>query len=67
MIDYKKLWIMLLERGVSKQNFRVLAELSTATMTKLNKNQYISMEVLVRICTVLECDIGDVVEIIKEQ
>lgn len=61
MISYKKLWIMLLEKNITKLDFRRLVKLSTTTMTKLNKNEPVSMEILVRICSTLECDIGDIV------
>ncbi len=63
MISYKRLWIMLLEQNISKPKFREDCELSTTTMTKLNKNEYVSMEILVRICRKLKCDIGDIVEL----
>lgn len=63
-IEYKKLWILLIQKGISKQQLRMMAELSPATMTKLNKDQFVSMEILVRICKTLECNIGDVVDII---
>jgi len=63
MIRYKKLCIMLLEKNIAKADFRELANLSTTTMTKLNKNEYVSMEILVRICTKLKFDIGNIVEI----
>ena len=62
-ISYKKLWILLIEKGITKPQLRNFAQLSPATLTKLNKNQYISMEILVRICKVLNCDIGDIVEL----
>lgn len=64
MVDYKKLWILLLEKKITKPQFRVMLGLSPATMTKLNKNELVSMEVLVRICNALKCDIGDIVETI---
>jgi len=63
MVDYKKLWILLLEKRITKPQFRLMLGLSPATMTKLNKNEFVSMEVLVRICSALKCDIGDIVEI----
>ena len=63
MVDYKKLWILLLKKGITKPKFRLMLGVSSATMTKLNKNETVSMEILVRICNVLECDIGDFVEI----
>lgn len=65
-VEYKKLWILLIEKSITKQQLRKMAELSTATMTKLNKDQYISMEMLVRICCALDCNIGDIVDVIKE-
>lgn len=63
-VEYKKLWIMLIEKGITKPQLRKMASLSPATMTKLNKNAYVSMEVLARICKALGCDFGDVVEMV---
>lgn len=63
-VDYKKLWILLIEKGISKPQLRKMANLSPATLTKLNKNEYVSMEMLVRICKALECNIGDIVEVV---
>ena len=64
-VDYKKLWIRLIEKGISKPRFRQRAELSPATLTKLNKNEYVSMEILTRICKTLECNIGDIVDVLN--
>ena len=64
-VDYKKLWIMLIEKGITKPQLREMAELSPATLTKLNKNEYVSLDVLTRICKVLECNIGDVVDAVN--
>lgn len=64
-ISYKKLWILLIEKHITKAQLRKISNLSPATLTKLNKNEYVSMEILTRICGVLDCDIGDVVEIEK--
>lgn len=65
-VEYKKLWILLIQKGISKQQLRQMAELSPATMTKLNKDQYVSMEMLVRICKALDCNIGDIVDCVKQ-
>ena len=65
-VDYKKLWIMLIEKNISKPKLRLLAKLSTTTLTKLNKNEYVSMEILTRICKTLECNIGDIVDVVCE-
>lgn len=63
-VDYKKLWILLIEKGVTKPQLRQMASLSPATLTKLNKNEYVSLEILTRICKVLECNIGDIMDVI---
>ncbi len=62
-VDYKKLWILLIEKGITKPQLRKLVNLSPATLTKLNKNEYVSMEILTRICKVLQCNIGDIVDV----
>ena len=62
-VNYKKLWILLIEKHITKVQLRKSAKLSPATLTKLNKNEYVSMEIFTRICGVLRCDIGDIVEV----
>ena len=64
-VSYKKLWIMLVEREISKQDFRERLEISTGTMTKLNKGEEVSMGTLLRICEYLECNIGDICDAVK--
>lgn len=64
-VDYKKLWILLIENGMTKPQLRRAADISPSTFTKLNKNEMVSMEVLARICKVLDCDFGDIVEVVK--
>lgn len=65
-ISYRKLWIVLIEQHLTKAELRKRAGLSPSTLTKLNKNEYVAMEILTRICDVLSCDIGDIVEIEKK-
>ena len=64
-ISYKKLWIMLVEREMSKAELRRLAGLSPATLTKLRRNQSVSMEVLMKIAEVMDCNIGDMMDFVK--
>lgn len=64
-VDYKKLWILLIQKDMSKPQLRKAASISPSTFTKLNKNEFVAMDVLVRICKVLDCDIGDVVEVVR--
>ena len=63
-ISYKKLWVMLIEREITKAIFRKETELSPGTMSKLNKNEEVALSVLLRICEYLNCDIGDICEAI---
>lgn len=63
---YNKLWKLLIDKEMNKVNLRDAAGITSATLAKLSKNQNVSMEVLGRICKVLECDVGDVVEYIDE-
>ena len=60
-ISYKKLWKLLIDKDLKKNDLRKL--LSPATVNKLNHNKVVSMTVLIQICSLLRCDIGDIVEI----
>ena len=59
-ISYKKLWIELINRDIKKSDLKKLTGLSAGTITKLNKNEPVSVAVLLSICEVLQCDIGDI-------
>ena len=63
--DYRKLWILLIEKNMTKPQLRKAANVSPSTFTKLNKNELVAMDVLVKICRVLDCDFGDIVEIVR--
>lgn len=65
-ISYKKLWVLLAGREISKQEFRESMQLATGTMTKLNKGQEVSMSIVLRICEYLDCNIGDICDAVKE-
>ena len=66
-ISYNKLWKLLIDNHMKKKDLKDKAELSTATMAKLGKNESVSLDVLVRICKVLNCEIGDIVEIVDHK
>ena len=67
VISYNRLWKLLIDNHMKKKDLKDKAELSTATMAKLGKNESVSLDVLVRICKVLNCEIGDVVEIVDDK
>lgn len=64
-ISYKKLWVMLAEKEMSKQDFREAVGLASGTMTKLNKGQDVAMPVLLRICEYFKCSIGDICDAVS--
>lgn len=66
-ISYNKLWKLLIDKGMKKKDLCSSANLSSNTMAKMGKNEYVTMEVLVRICECLNCDIGDIVEVIHSE
>lgn len=66
-VSYKKLWKKLIDKDMKKKDLQVAAGVSWASITKLSKGETVSMEVLIKICKVLECDIGDVIELIPDE
>ena len=65
-VSYKKLWKLLIDHNMNKGELAKAAKMSQNTIAKLGKNETVSMDILVRICSVLKCDIGDVVEVISD-
>jgi len=61
-ISYNKLWKMLIDKKMKKTELRIAAGLSTTTLAKLSKNEAVSMNVLLRICRVLNCSIVDIMD-----
>lgn len=66
-ISYNKLWKLLIDRKMSKADLRKAANIAPNTMTKLRRDEEVSMGVLLKIATYLECDISDICEFIKEE
>jgi len=63
-ISYNKLWKILVDKKMNKTDLRLKADLGTATLAKLSKDKQVSMDVLLRICNVLECNISDIMDVI---
>lgn len=63
-ISYKKLWKLLIDKDLKKKDLLSVAGISWSSVTKLSKGETVSMEVLMKICKALECDIGDIMELI---
>lgn len=66
-LSYNKLWKLLIDKGMTKTEMRLKADISTTTLAKMGKNETVSMEVLLRICKVLKCDISDIIEITDKE
>lgn len=66
-INYKKLWILLIEKEISPAILRKDLNIATGTMTKLRKNEEVALSVLLRICEYLDCNIGDVCDAVKKE
>ena len=64
-VNYKKLWILLVEKEISQAQFRKDLNIATGTMTKMRKNEEVALSVLLRICEYLNCNIGDICDAIK--
>ena len=66
-VSYNKLWKLLVDRNMNKTDLRVRADIGTATLAKLGKNQPVSMDVMMKICGVLSCNIADVMDIVPAE
>ncbi len=62
MISYKPFQKMLIDRGLKKQQILKMAGISNATMAKLNTNEYVSLEIIDRLCSALNCQPGELIE-----
>ena len=66
-ISYNKLWKLLIDKKMTKTELRLAADISTKTLAKLGKDETVSMDVMLRICKVLNCGIEDVIEIVNKE
>ena len=66
-VSYNKLWKLLIDKGMTKTQMRLRADISTTTLAKLGKNEIVSMDVLLKICKLLDCNVGDIMDVINEE
>ena len=66
-VSYKKLWKILIDKDMKKKDLQAAAGISWASVTKLSKGETVSMEVLRKVCKTLNCDIGDIMELIPTE
>lgn len=65
-ISYNKLWKLLIDKNMSASELRKGAGIAPNTMTRMRKNQEVSLAVLEGICHYIECDFGDLIEYVKD-
>ena len=63
-VSYKKLWKLLIERDMKKKDCQLATGLSATTIAKLSNHENVSMDVLIKVCTILRVDIGDIIELV---
>ena len=66
-VSYKKLWKLLIDKDMKKKDLQAAAGVSWASVTKMSKGETVSMEILIKVCKVLHCDIGDIMELIPDE
>ena len=66
-ISYKKLWKLLIDKEISAVELREKTGIAPNTMTKLRRDEEVSMTVLVKICTALNANIGDIMDLVPEE
>lgn len=66
-VSYNKLWKLLIDKNMRKVDLREAASISSGTLAKLGKNESVTTGVLVRVCHALNCDIGDIMEVLPDK
>lgn len=64
-VSYKKLWKVLIDKDMLKKDLQSSAGISWASVTKMSKGENVSMEVLMKVCKALNCDVGDIMEFVE--
>ena len=66
-VSYNKLWKLLIDKKMSKADLRKAVDIAPNTLTKMRKDGEVSMSVLLKIATYLDCDISDICEFVKDE
>ena len=62
-VNYKPLWKLLIDKDMTKTEFREKTSISRSTIVKMTNNEYVALDILVRICIALNCNLDDIIEI----
>ena len=66
-VSYNKLWKLLIDRKMKKKDLIALSGVSKSTIAKMGNDEHVSTEMIVKICAVLNCDIGDIMEVVPNE
>ena len=66
MVSFNKLWKLLIDKNMKKKDLRAASGISTTTLAKLGKDENVSTEILSKICAALNCDVGDIMEMVPD-
>lgn len=64
VVSYNKLWKLLIDKRMKKKDLQLAADVSASLITKMGRNEPVTTTVLMKICSALDCDIGDIMEIV---
>lgn len=67
IISYKKLWKLLIDKDMKKQDLQAAAHLSSSTIAKLTHSENVSTVILLKICAALHCDVADIMEVVETE
>ena len=65
-VTYKRLWKLLIDKDMTKGTLRSAAGIAASTISRMSRNEYVSLEVLEKICSVMDCEIGDILDFEKK-
>lgn len=66
-VSYKKLWKLLIDKDMKKKDLQLAARISSTTIAKLSNHENVSMDVLIKVCTILGVDFCDIMELVPDQ
>ena len=65
-ISYNKLWKLLIDKGMKKGELQKRAQISASSIAKLGKNENVNTDILIKICTALNCELNDIMELVPD-
>ena len=66
-VSYKKLWKLLIDHDMKKKDLAKVADISNYTITKMSKGENVTVDTLTKICSALNCDIADIMELVLKE